>query len=152
MEKLSRVEKHQRGRKSSKPKPSDKKTRDTSKTTRSQASRTRKEAATAKDHHASAPRSSASGKGRKASKASGSRGAARVRKPAEKGAGQPTAKPAPKPASGGSSTPSRSRTYSSQRVRMSKWFVNSLIILFMLLMAGLLWWGLAGAPSLEDIF
>ncbi|KKO52025.1 hypothetical protein [Paenibacillus sp. DMB20] len=49
------------------------------------------------------------------------------------------------------STPLRSKTYTSQRVRMSKWFVNSLIILFILLMAGLLVWGLIGAPPLEEI-
>lgn len=51
----------------------------------------------------------------------------------------------------GKSAPSRTSTYPSHRVRMSKWFVNSLIIIFILLMAGLLIWGLIGAPPLEEI-
>lgn len=46
---------------------------------------------------------------------------------------------------------SRTSTYPSHRVRMSKWFVNTLIVLFILLMAGLLIWGLIGAPPLEEI-
>ncbi|WP_106768004.1 hypothetical protein [Paenibacillus faecalis] len=50
------------------------------------------------------------------------------------------------------SAPSRTKTYPSHRVRMSKWFVNTLIVLFILLMAGLLFWGLIGAPPLEEIF
>lgn len=49
------------------------------------------------------------------------------------------------------SAPSRSHTHPSQKVRMSKWFVNSLIVIFILLMAGLLIWGLIGAPPLEEI-
>lgn len=49
------------------------------------------------------------------------------------------------------SAPSRTNTYPSHRVRMSKWFVNSLIVIFILLMAGLLIWGLIGAPPLEEI-
>ncbi|WP_422660772.1 hypothetical protein ACK8P5_09900 [Paenibacillus sp. EC2-1] len=49
------------------------------------------------------------------------------------------------------SAPSRSSTHPSQKVRMSKWFVNSLIVIFILLMAGLLIWGLIGAPPLEEI-
>lgn len=49
------------------------------------------------------------------------------------------------------SVPSRANTYPSHRVRMSKLFVNSLIITFILLMAGLLIWGLIGAPPLEEI-
>lgn len=47
--------------------------------------------------------------------------------------------------------PKRTNTYSSYRVRMSKWFVNSLIIVFILLMAALLWWGLIGAPPLREL-
>lgn len=47
--------------------------------------------------------------------------------------------------------PSRSSTYMSNRVKMSKWFVNSLILIFVLLMAGLLVWGLMGAPPLKTI-
>lgn len=50
------------------------------------------------------------------------------------------------------SSPSRTNTYPSHRVRMSKWFVNTLIVLFILLMAGLLFWGLIGAPPLEEMF
>ncbi|AWP28424.1 hypothetical protein [Paenibacillus sp. Cedars] len=47
--------------------------------------------------------------------------------------------------------PKRTNTYSSYRVRMSKWFVNSLIVIFILLMVGLLWWGLIGAPPLSEL-
>lgn len=50
------------------------------------------------------------------------------------------------------SIPSRTSTYMSNRVRMSKWFVNSLILIFVLLMAGLLVWGLMGAPPLRTMF
>lgn len=49
------------------------------------------------------------------------------------------------------SAPKRTNTYSSYRVRMSKWFVNSLIVIFILLMVGLLWWGLIGAPPLREL-
>ena len=49
------------------------------------------------------------------------------------------------------STPSRSNRYPSYRLQMSKWFVNSLIIIFILLMAGLLIWGLIGAPPLGEL-
>lgn len=49
-------------------------------------------------------------------------------------------------------TPSRSSTYMTHRVKMSKWFVNSLILIFVLLMAGLLVWGLMGAPPLKKMF
>ncbi|WP_251035499.1 hypothetical protein [Paenibacillus sp. ISL-20] len=49
------------------------------------------------------------------------------------------------------SAPKRTNTYSSYRVRMSKWFVNSLIVMFILLMVGLLWWGLIGAPPLKEL-
>ncbi|CAM3316755.1 MULTISPECIES: hypothetical protein [Paenibacillus] len=47
--------------------------------------------------------------------------------------------------------PRRTHTYSSYRVRMSKWFVNSLIVIFILLMASLLWWGLIGAPPVSEL-
>lgn len=49
------------------------------------------------------------------------------------------------------SAPRRTHTYSSYRVRMSKWFVNSLIVIFILLMASLLWWGLIGAPPVSEL-
>jgi len=51
----------------------------------------------------------------------------------------------------GESTPSRARTYTSERVRLSKMFVNSLIVLFVMLLVGLLWWGIEGAPELRTL-
>ncbi|MFF2908079.1 hypothetical protein [Paenibacillus sp. NPDC057934] len=53
---------------------------------------------------------------------------------------------------GEESTPSRSETYSSDRVRLSKMFVNSLIFLFVLLLGFLLTWGIKGAPPLGDLW
>ncbi|GAB6929934.1 hypothetical protein JCM10914A_39170 [Paenibacillus sp. JCM 10914] len=50
-----------------------------------------------------------------------------------------------------STAPKRRDTYSSYRLRVSKWFVNSLIIIFVLLMIGLLWWGLKGAPPINEL-
>ncbi|GGF75442.1 hypothetical protein GCM10010912_20780 [Paenibacillus albidus] len=50
------------------------------------------------------------------------------------------------------STPSRSQTYSSERVRLSKMFVNSLIFIFVLLLASLLVWGIKGAPPLKTLW
>ena len=51
---------------------------------------------------------------------------------------------------GEESTPSRTDTYSSERVRLSKMFVNSLIFLFVLLLGFLLAWGIKGAPTLNE--
>ena len=51
----------------------------------------------------------------------------------------------------GEGTPSRSETYTSERVRLSKMFVNSLILLFVILLASLLWWGIEGAPKLGTL-
>ncbi|WP_410514780.1 hypothetical protein PaeBR_10580 [Paenibacillus sp. BR2-3] len=48
-------------------------------------------------------------------------------------------------------TPSRARTYTSERVRLSKMFVNSLIFIFVILLAFLLWWGIEGAPKLRTL-
>lgn len=52
----------------------------------------------------------------------------------------------------GEAVPSRSDTYSSERVRLSKMFVNSLIFIFVFLLVGLLWWGIEGAPSLKTLW
>ncbi|MRN53412.1 hypothetical protein [Paenibacillus monticola] len=49
-------------------------------------------------------------------------------------------------------TPSRSQTYTSERVRLSKIFVNSLIFMFVILLASLLWWGIEGAPPLKTLW
>lgn len=50
------------------------------------------------------------------------------------------------------SVPSRSDTYSSERVRLSKMFVNSLIFIFVILLVALLWWGIEGAPPLRTLW
>ncbi|CAH1054770.1 hypothetical protein [Paenibacillus pseudetheri] len=50
------------------------------------------------------------------------------------------------------SVPSRSNTYSSERVRLSKMFVNSLIFIFVILLVALLWWGIEGAPPLSTLW
>lgn len=49
-------------------------------------------------------------------------------------------------------TPSRSESYPSERLRLSKMFINSLIVIFVLLLGSLLWWGLEGAPPLRTIW
>ncbi|QSF43222.1 hypothetical protein [Paenibacillus tianjinensis] len=49
-------------------------------------------------------------------------------------------------------TPSRSRSYPSERIRLSKIFVNSLIFMFVLLLASLVWWGIEGAPELRTLW
>lgn len=49
-------------------------------------------------------------------------------------------------------SPTRSETYSSERVRMSKMFVNSLILIFVILLFALLWWGIEGAPPLTTLW
>ncbi|WP_036657246.1 hypothetical protein [Paenibacillus wynnii] len=56
-----------------------------------------------------------------------------------------------KTAQNGEATPSRSQTYTSERVRLSKMFVNSLIVLFVILLISLLWWGIEGAPELRTL-
>ncbi|MBW4082862.1 hypothetical protein [Paenibacillus sp. S150] len=63
-----------------------------------------------------------------------------------------TAAQAEKPAEGESSTPSRTETYPSERLRFSKMFINSLIVIFLLLLAFLLYWGLIGAPDLNELW
>ena len=49
-------------------------------------------------------------------------------------------------------SPTRSETYSSDRVRLSKMFVNSLIFMFVILLIALLWWGIEGAPPLSTLW
>ncbi|HEY2492867.1 MAG TPA: hypothetical protein VGI33_08150 [Paenibacillus sp.] len=48
--------------------------------------------------------------------------------------------------------PARTDTYSSQRIKLSKIFLNTLIVLFFLLTIGLVWWGVEGAPPLNEIW
>ncbi|WP_025691202.1 hypothetical protein [Paenibacillus zanthoxyli] len=50
------------------------------------------------------------------------------------------------------SPPSRSATHRSERIRLSKLFVNSLNVLFMLLLIFLVWWGIKGAPPLRTLW
>ncbi|KAA9007193.1 hypothetical protein F4V43_01525 [Paenibacillus spiritus] len=50
------------------------------------------------------------------------------------------------------STPSRASKHSSERVRLSKIFVNSLQALFLALLAMLLLWGVKGAPPLNELW
>lgn len=51
-----------------------------------------------------------------------------------------------------SSTPSRAESYPSERLRFSKMFINSLIVIFLLLLVFLLYWGLIGAPDLNTLW
>ncbi|WP_143192072.1 hypothetical protein [Paenibacillus helianthi] len=51
-----------------------------------------------------------------------------------------------------SSTPSRAESYPSERLRFSKMFINSLIVIFLLLLIFLLYWGLIGAPDLNTLW
>ncbi|SDM22204.1 hypothetical protein [Paenibacillus jilunlii] len=57
-----------------------------------------------------------------------------------------------RPVDGETTTPSRTESYPSERLRFSKMFINSLIIIFMLLLGFLLWWGLNGAPDLNTLW
>ncbi|WP_379162267.1 hypothetical protein [Paenibacillus sp. sgz5001063] len=50
------------------------------------------------------------------------------------------------------STPSRAESYPSERLRLSKMFINSLIVIFLLLLIFLLYWGLIGAPDLNTLW
>lgn len=52
----------------------------------------------------------------------------------------------------GEETPSRSESYSSERVRWSKIFVNTLSVLFILLLGFLVWWGIEDAPDLRTLW
>ncbi|MGF7050004.1 hypothetical protein J2T13_004527 [Paenibacillus sp. DS2015] len=48
--------------------------------------------------------------------------------------------------------PARTDTYSSQRMKLSKIFLNTLIVLFFLLTIGLVWWGIEGAPDWKEMW
>ncbi|MCM3784042.1 hypothetical protein M3231_13755 [Neobacillus mesonae] len=48
--------------------------------------------------------------------------------------------------------PARTDLFPSHRVRLSKWFVNSLIFIFILLTGALVYWGVIGAPPLRTLF
>ncbi|MEC0124299.1 hypothetical protein [Paenibacillus pabuli] len=45
--------------------------------------------------------------------------------------------------------PTRTELHPSRRLRLSKRFVNSLIVIFILLTISLVWWGVKGAPPLN---
>lgn len=49
-------------------------------------------------------------------------------------------------------TPSRSVTHKSERVRLAKLFVNTLYVLFVVLLVFLVWWGVKGAPPLRTLW
>ena len=53
---------------------------------------------------------------------------------------------------GESTVPARADTYGSRRIKISKYFTNSLIFLFIGLTAFLVYWGIKGAPPLEDLW
>ncbi|WP_042215571.1 hypothetical protein [Paenibacillus borealis] len=52
----------------------------------------------------------------------------------------------------GEATPSRAQSYPSERIRFSKMFINSLIVIFIMLLAFLLFWGIKGAPPLRELW
>ncbi|MFB5763093.1 hypothetical protein [Paenibacillus medicaginis] len=54
-------------------------------------------------------------------------------------------------AAGGEVYVSRTELFPSRRIRVSKWFMNFLSTLFILITAALLWWGIEGAPPLRVI-
>ncbi|OAB44250.1 hypothetical protein [Paenibacillus glacialis] len=54
--------------------------------------------------------------------------------------------------SGSELVPSRTDTYSSYNIKVSKIFLNTLISLFVILTVALVWWGLIGAPPLKEIW
>jgi hypothetical protein len=46
---------------------------------------------------------------------------------------------------------SRAEMFPSRRIRVSKWFLNFLSTLFVLITAALLWWGIKGAPPISEM-
>jgi hypothetical protein len=56
------------------------------------------------------------------------------------------------PAQDKEGTPSRTDSYPSERIRLSKLFVNSLIVMFVALVVSLVWWGVEGAPKLNMLW
>lgn len=49
-------------------------------------------------------------------------------------------------------TPSRTDKYTSRKIVVSKYFTNSLFFLFLVLTMFLVYWGVKGAPPLEDLW
>ncbi|MBD7968012.1 hypothetical protein [Paenibacillus gallinarum] len=47
--------------------------------------------------------------------------------------------------------PTRAELFPSRRVRLSKWFINSLICIFIFLTGFLVYWGIIGAPPLNTL-
>ncbi|MEK5505075.1 MULTISPECIES: hypothetical protein [unclassified Paenibacillus] len=45
----------------------------------------------------------------------------------------------------------RAEMFPSRRIRVSKWFLNFLSTLFVLITAALLWWGVKGAPPISEM-
>ncbi|MGG1618658.1 hypothetical protein ACIFQM_20180 [Paenibacillus sp. NRS-1782] len=45
----------------------------------------------------------------------------------------------------------RAEMFPSRRIRVSKWFLNFLSTLFVLITAALLWWGIKGAPPISKM-
>ncbi|WP_225999053.1 hypothetical protein [Paenibacillus sp. BJ-4] len=45
----------------------------------------------------------------------------------------------------------RAEMFPSRRLRVSKWFLNFLSTLFVLITAALLWWGIKGAPPISKL-
>ncbi|QLG39679.1 hypothetical protein HW560_17275 [Paenibacillus sp. E222] len=58
-------------------------------------------------------------------------------------------KPSDEVVSEAGTLPTRTELHPSRRLRLSKRFVNSLILIFVLLTISLVWWGIKGAPSLD---
>ncbi|MDO7905101.1 hypothetical protein Q5741_01575 [Paenibacillus sp. JX-17] len=46
----------------------------------------------------------------------------------------------------------RAEMFPSRRLRLSRWFLNTLSFLFVLLTIGLFWWGFQGAPPLSTFW
>lgn len=42
--------------------------------------------------------------------------------------------------------PTRKELYPSQRIKFTRWFYNSLVFIFVAIMAALLWWGISLSP------
>ena len=60
--------------------------------------------------------------------------------------------PTKKPVEEDGPIPARTATYASKKIKISKYFINTLIILFVLLTAFLVWWGVKDAPPLEELW
>ncbi|OZB94833.1 hypothetical protein [Paenibacillus sp. XY044] len=80
----------------------------------------------------------------RAADASGSAGAQQTRR-SNRAAGKREAVNEP-------AVPARADTYGSRRIKISKYFTNTLIFLFICLTAFLVYWGIKGAPPLEELW